>query len=140
MTTQKQLRDLQDALNQWIGFDHILTNPISAKPTFPPYDIIRKEDDYSIIIALAGYKADDITITHKEHSLLVESNKLDSTSVADVEYVHKGIAKRSFKLSFNLSSEVIVDGSTLSDGILTIKLHKVVPETNQPKTIPIISC
>lgn len=146
MTTQRQVqfRDLQNALNQWIGFDYLLTGPTPAKPTFPPYDIVRKGDDYNIIIALAGYKADDISITHKENVLYIESARLESPGVPlkaedEVEYLHRGIAKRSFKLTFNLSPEVEVLGSTLVDGILTTHLHRVVPEAKLPKKIPIIS-
>ncbi len=138
MQNLTSINNLQNLLDHWVGLDHFLTLPTHQKASFPPYDIIRKGDDYSVVVALAGYKADDITITHQEDVLVIESQKSPTKTPVDTkEYVHKGIAKRSFKLSFNLSPEVVIDGSSLADGMLTINMHRVIPEAKKPKTIPI---
>ena len=135
---QPHLRDIQNLLDHWVGLDHFLNLPTHQKASFPPYDIIRNEDEYSVVVALAGYKADDITITHQENVLIIESQKAPEGTKEDVkDYIHKGIAKRSFKLSFNISPQVVIDGSTLTDGILTVNMHRVIPESKLPKTIPI---
>lgn len=140
MTAQKQFYELHELLNQCIGFDFLHAAPVSRKITFPPHDIFRNGENYNIVIALAGYKASDISITHQDGILLVESAKLEPRQLPEgTEILHRGIAQRSFKLSFNLSPDIIVDGSILADGILTITLHRVIPESKQPKRIPIIS-
>lgn len=140
MTNLANLRDFSNLLDHWVGLDHFLTLPTYQKASFPPYDIIRKEDEYAIVVALAGYKADDITVTLKDDVLVIESQKTpEGTTFEPKDYIHKGIAKRSFKLSFNLSPEVVIDGSTLADGMLTINMHRIIPEAKQPKQIPIIS-
>lgn len=135
------MRDLQNLLDHWVGLDHFLNLPTHQKASFPPYDIVRNGDDYAVVVALAGYKAENLIITHKEDVLIIESrNTLESPMATESkDYVHKGIAKRSFKLSFNLSPEVVIDGSTLADGMLTVNMHRVIPETKQPKNIPIIT-
>lgn len=132
----------QNLLDHWIGLDHFFNTPSFQKPTFPPYDIVREGDDYSIIMALAGYTVEDVSVTHVENTLVIESMKKTITKSEDTikqEFLHKGIAKRSFKLVFNLSPEVKIDGSTLVNGILTINMHREVPEAKLPKQIPVIA-
>ena len=130
----------QQLLNDhWIGLDHLLNRPTYTKTSFPPYDIIRSGEDYTIVVALAGYKADDLSISYYDNTLAIKSSQSITSEKSDkTEYVHKGIAKRSFTLSFNLSPEVVIDGSTLNDGMLTINMHRVLPESKLPKSIPII--
>ena len=44
------------------------------------------------------------------------------------EYMHRGVANRTFARGFNLSDDVIVDGVNFNNGLLTIYLQKVVPD------------
>jgi molecular chaperone IbpA len=44
------------------------------------------------------------------------------------EYMHRGVATRTFARGFNLSDDVEVGEVTYVDGMLTINLHKVIPE------------
>jgi molecular chaperone IbpA len=128
---------LQNLLDNWIGIDHFLNIPTHQKPTFPPYDITRQGDEYDITVALAGYNLDDIEVTHTEDVLTIETNKQDVSNKEKntIEYLHKGIAKRAFKLAFNLSPDIIIDKSVLTNGLLTISLHRELPETKRPKKI-----
>lgn len=132
-------QNIQNLLDNWIGIDYFLNVPTHQKPTFPPYDIIKNGDDYDIILALAGYSSTDINITHVDDVLIVETNKrtVGNEVTKDTEYLHKGIAKRAFKLSFNLSPEIKIDKSKLIDGMLTISMHREIPETKRPKQIMI---
>jgi molecular chaperone IbpA len=53
------------------------------------------------------------------------------------QYLHRGIANRAFKQSFDLADHVKVTKATLENGLLTVELTREVPETLQPRRIEI---
>jgi molecular chaperone IbpA len=103
---------------------------------YPPYNIVKSEGmDYRLEIAVAGFTSDQIEVTLQENTLTVSASATNPEEKNEV-YLHKGLAKRTFKRTFILS-EVKIDNVYLSDGILTINLKHEIPETMQPKKIPI---
>jgi len=52
-------------------------------------------------------------------------------------FLHNGIAKRSFERKFQLADFVEVESAELSNGLLQIGLVKEVPEALKPKRIAI---
>ena len=56
---------------------------------------------------------------------------------AKTEYVHRGIARRSFARKWTLSDDMIVNGAEFQNGLLNINLEKVVPEEKKPRIVPI---
>ena len=52
-------------------------------------------------------------------------------------WVRRGIARGSFEQRFALAEHVEVKDATLSNGLLTIALARVVPESLKPRAIPI---
>lgn len=127
-------------LSSWtVGFDrHFqlleeLRN--SSKPTYPPYNIVRVDDDehYIIEIAAAGFTKDDIEIVSEENRLTVKGSKGGD----EADYVHKGIASRNFEQTFMLADDVIIEGASMTDGILVINLERQIPEAKKPKVIKI---
>ena len=53
------------------------------------------------------------------------------------EYVYRGIGSRRFSRTWPLGEYVEVTGATVENGILTVTLEQVVPESARPKTIAI---
>jgi len=108
----------------------------AVKPSYPPYDIIDQKNDTTVInVAAAGFSKKDITITTEEQVLKIEGKKDKKESEGEI--VHNGIAGRDFKLTFALAEFYEVDSAKMSDGILTIKLVKNVPDEKKPKVIEI---
>ena len=108
-------------------------NPKSR--TFPPYDIIKFDDDgYAIDLAIAGFSESDLDIEVKDRILTVTGNRPE---FGDEDYVHRGIGKRSFTQQFALAEHVEVTGAKLRDGILRIHLERQLPEELKPKKIAI---
>jgi molecular chaperone IbpA len=66
---------------------------------------------------------------------LTIEGKIDSKE--EKEFVHKGLASRSFKRTFTLAEEIIVEGAKLEDGILSVSLKRVIPEEKKPVSIEI---
>jgi len=132
--------DFERALGITVGFDSMfdrLFGDIESNGNatgFPPYNIRKDEEDlYTIEMAVAGFAKDDLEAELKDGVLTVRS-KPDQE---EVEYLHRGIAKRAFSRSFTLSDDVVIKGANLVNGMLTINLEKVVPEEKKARMIEI---
>ncbi len=126
-----------------IGFDHLTRMLDEAStfetPTYPPYNIERMgEDEYLISLAIAGFSSDDVNIEVKGNDLTVTGKKTDKPE-GKKEFLHQGIAGRSFQQTFQLADHVEVKGAELNEGLLQISLQRVVPEAMKPRTIAIQS-
>ena len=126
-----------------IGFDrvpHIMQTAMrmsDADVGYPPYNVEKiGDDDYRIVIALAGFGVDDVEITTEQGQLKV-SGKMPEKQGA--KYLHRGIAGRSFERIFDLATHIEVKNATFSNGLLTIELKRELPENMKPRTIRIES-
>lgn len=123
-----------------IGFDRVFdllehASRSQSLDSWPPYDIIRtSEDTYRITMAVAGFSDDEITITHEPNMLVVSGNKPDEENA---DYLHRGIAGRSFDRRFELADHVKVTSANLANGLLTIALVREVPEEMKPRRVQI---
>ena len=127
-----------------IGFDHIFDHfeqladrgyfhPTQVLPTYPFYNMKEKDNKGLIEFAVAGFSEKELSVEVKENSLHVEGKKEKESD----SFYHKQIADRSFRKIFKLHEKVIVDGADLKDGILTIKYHREIPESEKPRQISI---
>ncbi len=124
-----------------VGFDRLASLMNSATRqdqgnAYPPYNIrTMGEDHYQITMAVAGFSEDDIDITTEQSRLLVTGNRADEEEQG--EYLHRGIATRSFERRFNLADHVKVVSASLENGLLHIDLERELPEAMKPRTIKI---
>ena len=128
-------------IDRWaIGYDSMFEflekMSVSKSTGFPPYNITKSKDKYEIVMALAGYKKDQLDIRVEDRTLIVETiNREEEDS--EVELLHHGIAQRNFKSSFALGEYVQVKSAKLEDGLLTIKLELELPDEKKPRQITI---
>ena len=129
-----------------VGFDRLirdLTGPRYTEAKYPPHNLAKivsdsDREEYEITLAVAGFSQDNINIVQEKDQLIVESvDSKESEVQEDVEYLHQGIAQRHFRRQFRLAENVEVSGATLRDGLLRIRLVKIVPEEDQARRIPI---
>jgi len=134
--------DLERALGFSIGFDSMFdrllgpsTQHVSNSQGYPPYNI-RKDGDtkYFIEMAVAGLSEEDLEVELKETVLEIRSKQ---STDDEANYVHRGIAKRTFERSFTLSDDIVVKGCDLTNGMLTVELEKIIPEEKRARLIPI---
>ena len=124
-----------------IGFDRLVqlldgVSGLESDAAYPPYNIERlAENDYRITMAVAGFGADEVNIEVKENALTVRGEKKPETK--EREYLHRGIAQRSFERRFQLADHVEVKGADLKDGLLHVDLVRNLPERMKPRTIAI---
>jgi len=119
-------------------FDRIVNQIDSATSTnYPPYDIVRTGDEtYEIRVAVAGFVQAEIDVEFDNGTLIVKGEKVTNDGT-DVEYLHHGISGRSFVRTFSVAEYVEVKDAVLADGILTVKLERLVPESQKPKKIAV---
>ena len=110
----------------------------AAGDGYPPYNIERlprterDPERLRITLAVAGFKPADIDITAQQNLLVVKGQRAENE---DKNYVHIGIANRSFERRFELADFVRVENADMADGLLTIDLVREVPEAMKPKKI-----
>lgn len=125
-----------------VGFDRLfdlLENGASFQTSenYPPFDLEQEgEDRYRITLAVAGFRQDEIDITAQQNLLIVSGRKQPQD---ERNYVHRGIAARSFERRFVLGDYVQVKGAEMRDGLLSIELVREVPEEMKPRKIRIES-
>ena len=124
-----------------VGFDRLASMMSSATRqdqgnSYPPYNIrSTSEDHYQITMAVAGFSEDEIDITSEQNRLVITGNSADEEEQG--EYLHRGIATRSFERRFNLADHVRVVSASLANGLLHIDLERELPEAMKPRTIKI---
>ena len=136
--------DLEKILGFSVGFDSMFDRWESAfsvegnRSSYPPYNIRREGDEkYFIELAIAGLNEDDLEVSLQSQVLNIRSKKEDSGSDENINYVHRGIAKRQFEREFTLSDDIVVKGCDLTNGMLTIELERIIPEEKRARLIPI---
>ena len=124
-----------------VGFDRIASlmdqaARLDAAPGYPPFNIEQvDEDSFRIELAVAGFPQDDLTIEFKQNSLTVSGQRKQPE--APRNYLHRGIAERSFERRFGLADHVRVAGAKLENGLLTVELVRELPEIMKPRKIEI---
>jgi molecular chaperone IbpA len=136
--------DLTPLLRTTVGFDRmarIMDAAMAAeRPTrsYPPYNIARRDEDhYRITLAVAGFGESDLHVQTLNGRLVV-TGRVEGDEEG-VQYLHRGIAGRSFEHVFQLADHLRVTGARLDNGLLHIELERELPEALKPRTIAIAS-
>lgn len=142
MNTRRVNLDLLQNDPLFIGFDSIFNklnqiNTMAGKPNgtnYPPYNIIKTgEDTYLIELAVAGFDEEDFDIELHNGVLTVKAEVGETDT--STNYLHRGIAARSFVRKFTLADTIHVEGVSLHQGMLNIRLENIIPEEKKPKKI-----
>ena len=127
---------LLDRINRnSIGMDEYFNRLFSLHETtsnYPPYNLIQVSNTESVLeLALAGFKKNQVNVYTQDGKLFVEGQREDGETNTD--YVHRGVAQRSFTRCWTLSDETEVRSVSFEDGLLSITLGKVVPDAHKKK-------
>ena len=107
-----------------------------GQDNYPPFDIERiGADRFAITLAVAGFRPDEIDITSHQNLLTISGRKAEREEEKGRQFVHLGIATRSFERKFELADFVRVENADLKDGLLRIELVREVPEAMKPRKI-----
>ncbi len=133
---------LSPLMRSTVGFDRfndvfqMLESADERFDAYPPYNIEKLgEDDYKIVMAVAGFTLNDLNITAENENLTVSGKREEKEE--GKTFLHRGIAARAFTRTFRLADHIKVTGADMADGLLTIHLVREVPEEAKPRMIPI---
>lgn len=133
-------------MRQTVGFDRfndlfetLLSDTTESFDSYPPYNIEKiAEDEYRIVMAVAGFNMEDLNIMVQDGVLTV-NGKIEDKDKAEkeVEVLFRGIGNRAFERTFRLADYIQVTDAGLKDGLLTISLLREIPEEKKPRMIEI---
>jgi molecular chaperone IbpA len=132
LTRYNSLNQLVGDLNCYmIGFNSFYDNTLmnSTQSTYPPYNIVEIEKNrYRLEMALSGYSKENLKVYTEDNRLHVEAEKKEETTE---RYLHRGLSSRSFSWVRVLTDNLVVKNVEFKDGLLTIMLERVVPESHK---------
>jgi len=117
-----------------IGMDDYLNRfwDDTTTSNYPPYNLVQLNNHESKLeIALAGFKKDEVKVYTEFGKLYVEGKKEESE--VDGEFIHKGLAQRSFQRVWTITDDTEVGSVNFEDGLLSVELKKIVPEHHARK-------
>jgi molecular chaperone IbpA len=131
--------DFSPMLRSTVGFDQLPAIFAQAlereEGGYPPYNVEKiGEDQYRIVLAVAGFSRDDIEIVQEESRLTIRGTAKKN---GEKVYLYKGLAQRPFTREFDLADYVEVTEASLANGLLVISLKRELPDALKPRTIPI---
>ena len=130
------LPELMDKISKHgIGMDDYLDrffNSDFPQSNYPPYNLIQVNNVESRLeVALAGFSKKEINVYTEYGKLYVEGKKEEKETTS--EYLHKGLAQRSFTRVWTISDDTEVRSVSFKDGLLVVELGKIVPEHHARK-------
>lgn len=138
----KDLNAIIDATERYsVGLDDLMYRLHSygmgsVNESYPPYNLVRESNvKWRIEMALAGWSKDEFEVTTQSNVLLISSKK--DRNKSEEEYMHRGVASRTFARGFNISDDVKIGNVTFTNGLLVIELQKIIPEHQQLKVYEI---
>ena len=111
--------------------DRFFNSPMQTS-NYPPYNLVQLNNHESRLeIALAGFKKNEVKVYTEFGKLYVEGKKEESENVG--EFIHKGLAQRSFERVWQITDDTEIRSVGFEDGLLTVDLGKVVPDHHARK-------
>jgi len=136
--TAKDLNAVVDAVERYsVGLDDIMYRlhsygAGSVNDAYPPYNLVKESEvKWRIEMALAGWSKDEIEVSTETNVLLVRSKA--AKAKGEEEYMHRGVATRTFARGFNLADDVEIKDVNFENGMLVINLQKIVPDHQKLK-------
>tara|TARA_B100001741_G_C16552483_1_gene600166 strand:+ start:2959 stop:3399 length:441 start_codon:yes stop_codon:yes gene_type:complete len=133
--------DLSPLLRSSVGFDVFdnifdsVFNLNESNTSYPPYNILKSDNNYTISLAIAGFSKDEIDVSLQENELVIKGVAKDQDE--KIEFLHRGIAGRNFERKFRLADTIKVSDASYEDGLLNIYLEREIPEHQKPRKIEI---
>jgi molecular chaperone IbpA len=132
-----------NALNKaLVGFDQMFNDfetrfANQIQTNYPPYNIVKSgENSYEIQVAVSGFNVEEISVEVDQNNLVIKGQRSRDDD-DDTMYLHRGLATRDFTRSWTLAEHMEVDRSSVKNGILTVYLTRIIPESLKPRRIKI---
>ncbi|MBK4765435.1 MAG: Hsp20 family protein (plasmid) [Pantoea sp. Brub] len=132
--------------DRFTQMDNLFSRLTGEKPIneTPPYNLKKNKDKYELVVSVPGFLKNELDVSVLNNQLIIngkpnvdnkETNNNDKESVN--KWLHQGIQKNEFSISFNLEYRINIKNSSLNNGLLTIQFTYDIPEQEKPKKINI---
>lgn len=132
-----------NALNRaLLGFDTLFNDferrfANQVNNNYPPYNIVKTGDNsYQLEVAVTGFEKTEITVEVDNDQLIIKGQRA-TTDWPGESYLHKGLASRDFTRIWPLAEHIEVGDAKIKNGVLTIHLERIVPESMKPRVLQI---
>lgn len=131
---QKEMNNLLDR------FSSDFVTDLDATGITPKVEIKEKDKHYKVSVEIPGMNENDINVTLKENSLVLEGERKSESKKEEDGYYSTEFSYGSFYRSIPLNEEVNPDSvkASYKNGILTIDLDKIKSSSQNAKKIPIL--
>ncbi|WMY97481.1 MAG: Hsp20 family protein [Arsenophonus sp.] len=131
--------------DRFAQMDRLFSRITGEKPLSdtPSYNLLQKDKNkFFLTISVPGYTRKELDISVLNTKLTISGKKLikknlESEKKDQIRWLHKGIKKRDFSMSFDLDHRIKINSANLSDGLLTLSFNYEIPEADKPKKISI---
>lgn len=109
---------------------------------YPPTNILKKDNTYTIEMAVAGYSKNELEASLKGDLLSVKGSKVENELEGEAPvFVQRGISARTFERTFTIPKDSTIDSISLENGMLTIIIQLPVKEEekDEHRTLEIVS-
>lgn len=107
--------------------------------SYPPSNLIADGSNYTIEVAVAGFKKSEISVKREGDKLSISGEIEDEDMLSsDTKFIHRGLSKRNFVLRYVVAKYVEVSSVKLDGGILTVKLKTELPESEKERIFEIL--
>ena len=137
------IQNLEALSRALIGFDTMFDTArkygnTQVSTNYPPHNVIKTADnEYLIQVAVTGFSKDEIHVTVEDEVLVVRGESM-TVGYDETQYIYRGLASRDFVKEFPLAEHIEVAGATIENGLLTVTIVRIVPESAKPKVIDIV--
>jgi molecular chaperone IbpA len=101
---------------------------------YPPYNIIKHDENtYGLEVAVTGFAPEEVTVEIDQNQLVIKGER--QKDAEQTNYIHRGLASRDFTRSWTLAEHMEVGEGRIKNGVLTIELKRVVPESLKPRVL-----
>lgn len=130
-------RLLSDRFTQ---MDNLFSRLTGEKPVTEKtkYDLLQIDKNiYELTISVPGYSKEELNISVLNNQLTITGKQEKINKFDEKKWLHKGIIKNGFNLSFNLEHEIKINQTNLDKGLLKLHFSYKIPEEAKPQKIEI---
>lgn len=130
--------------DRFTQMDKLFSRLTGEKPLSdtPAYNLLQTDKEhYELTVSVPGYQKNELDISVLNNQLTIngkvniESHEADNQEKVSRKWIHKGITKPDFYLSFNLDHRIHILSANLDNGLLILQFTYDIPETEKPKKI-----
>lgn len=108
----------------------------------PAYNLLRNGEQHELTISVPGYMQDELDVSVLNNQLTVRGKpNIEKTEETEenqsIKWLHHGIRKGDFSLSFTLEHRITILQANLANGLLMLHFIYDIPEQEKPKQITI---